>query len=536
MGPRKSITLLLAGTALTTLPAAAQEVGTATAVNPSAQGAAPSAAKLVALTVGARIVHKERIQTSPSGTVQLLFLDKSTLSIAPNTNLLIDEFVFNPSAGSGHSAITLAEGAFRYVGGLVSHQGEAQVTTSAAVIGIRGGTVTIKHHAKRGTRIINHYGIITIQNGCGKVVIRRPGFAVTVLDWFTCPREPERVLEAETDEDLRTMTSLPWQNGGVPGVDNARIVGFGIGALQGNIGPNTAPVPIGNGESDAFQLIIQATQHATGRIPPPAPPPPPPQLSPPPPPPPPPLSPPPPPPPPRRRRLRRRRPAATAAAAAAAAALRRRERDRGYRRRSDSCFAEIAMTDACLPAPSNRSNSSGELKLIAYAIDGHHIEIRPAPIDRDWMDRTNQRFAYRCLPVNIANAYGWEILCSSGFVSVWNGEDDLPAISIVPDSEAPPPAVSHFGHGVLTFHVPCLFRTEPGFDLMVQGPINRPKDAIAALSGVIETDWSPYSFTMNWIFTRPGNAGAVREGRTFLSHFSNAAQRSRCRSSRKFAL
>jgi Family of unknown function (DUF6065) len=169
----------------------------------------------------------------------------------------------------------------------------------------------------------------------------------------------------------------------------------------------------------------------------------------------------------------------------------------------------ISMTDGSAPVPSSRGDADRPVQLIAYAIDGHHIEIRPAPIDRDWMDRTDQRFAYRCLPLNIANAYGWEILCSSGFVAVWNGEDGLPAVSIVPDSDAPPPAVSHFGHGVLTFHVPCLFRTEPGFDLMVQGPINRPKDAIAALSGAIETDWSPYSFTMNWIFTHgviPGSS------------------------------
>lgn len=62
------------------------------------------------------------------------------------------------------------------------------------------------------------------------------------------------------------------------------------------------------------------------------------------------------------------------------------------------------------------------------------------------------------------------------------------------------PAVSHFGGGVLTFHIPCLFRTDPGVDLFVTGPINRPKDAISALSGVIETDWSPYTFTMNWPF------------------------------------
>ncbi|MCS3738597.1 MULTISPECIES: DUF6065 family protein [unclassified Rhizobium] len=51
--------------------------------------------------------------------------------------------------------------------------------------------------------------------------------------------------------------------------------------------------------------------------------------------------------------------------------------------------------------------------------------------------------------------------------------------------------------------MPCLFRTESGVDLFVSGPINRPKDAIAPLSGVIETDWSPYTFTMNWKFTRP---------------------------------
>jgi hypothetical protein len=118
------------------------------------------------------------------------------------------------------------------------------------------------------------------------------------------------------------------------------------------------------------------------------------------------------------------------------------------------------------------------------------------------MDRTDVRFAYRCLPLNIANAYGWEILCSSGFVASWNGKDDVSAISITSDSGAPVPAVSHFGHGILTFHILYVFRTAPGFDLMVQRSVNRPKDAIAALTGVIETDWLPYSFTMNWVFTR----------------------------------
>lgn len=141
--------------------------------------------------------------------------------------------------------------------------------------------------------------------------------------------------------------------------------------------------------------------------------------------------------------------------------------------------------------------------LTAYVIDGHDVRIRPAPVERDWMDSTDERFAYRCLPLNIANAHGWEVLCTTPFSAVWDGRKGKDAIRIKSRSGTTAPAVSHFGDGVLTFHVPCLFRTDPGVDLFVTGPINRPKDAIAPLSGVIETDWSPYTFTMNWKFTRP---------------------------------
>jgi hypothetical protein len=143
-------------------------------------------------------------------------------------------------------------------------------------------------------------------------------------------------------------------------------------------------------------------------------------------------------------------------------------------------------------------------KLVAYVMEGHTLHIRPAPMERDWMDQTNQRFAYRCLPMNIANAHGWELLTPSGFTARWNGAPAKDAVQVIPDRHGDaPPAIGHFGHGVLTFHLPCLFKTEPGIDLFVTGPLNRPKDGIGALTGIVETDWSSYSFTMNWLFTRP---------------------------------
>ncbi len=159
------------------------------------------------------------------------------------------------------------------------------------------------------------------------------------------------------------------------------------------------------------------------------------------------------------------------------------------------------------------------MKLIAYVTEGHQVDIRPAPVERDWMEATDQRFAYRCLPLNIANSYGWELLCRSGFSAIWNGGQTKEAITVVADPDTRAPVLSHFAHGILTFHVPCLFRTEPGIDLMAQGPINRPKDGIAPLSGMIETDWAPYTFTMNWIFTRPGHTVRFEQGEPFCHIF-----------------
>ena len=53
-------------------------------------------------------------------------------------------------------------------------------------------------------------------------------------------------------------------------------------------------------------------------------------------------------------------------------------------------------------------------------------------------------------------------------------------------------------------HPGYLFRTPPGWSMLTMGSPNHVKDGIQALSGVVETDWLPFPFTMNWLFTRPG--------------------------------
>jgi len=144
------------------------------------------------------------------------------------------------------------------------------------------------------------------------------------------------------------------------------------------------------------------------------------------------------------------------------------------------------------------------MKLTAYLQPGEAPLIRPAPLERAWMDQTPERFAYRCLPLNIANAHGWEVICPARVRAIWFGRPDLPALTIETDAPPHQRPVSHFGSGILTFHIGCLLHTEPGIELWINGPPNRPKHGIYPLSGVVETDWSPFSFTMNWQFTMPG--------------------------------
>jgi hypothetical protein len=147
--------------------------------------------------------------------------------------------------------------------------------------------------------------------------------------------------------------------------------------------------------------------------------------------------------------------------------------------------------------------ADAEPRLIAYRLDRPPPCIRPASVRRDWMDASPQGFAYRCLPLTIANGHGWEIPGDTDFEAWWNGGDQPGDIVLRTRQRGRMVPVSHFGAGVLTFHIDVLLRTEPGTGLWVSGPPNSPKDGIAPLSGVVETDWAPMTFTMNWRFTRP---------------------------------
>lgn len=140
--------------------------------------------------------------------------------------------------------------------------------------------------------------------------------------------------------------------------------------------------------------------------------------------------------------------------------------------------------------------------IVLYRINkGVPIYIRQGVRERKWMDETEDKYAYRCLPLTIANQNGYEIATTKQIKLIWNGGNALDDIYI--ETGAQGIVSSHFGYGIVTFHLNLLVRTPKDVNMHVGGLPNSPKRGITPLEGIVETDWNPATFTMNWKITEP---------------------------------
>lgn len=186
-----------------TLPAAAQDIGTVGSLQPAINGTPPGASAR-ALAVGLNVVANERIASTASGRGQLLFKDQTTLTIAPNSEIVLDSYVYDPAADSGDVAVSLTKGALRFIGGRITKKTDGTVRTPTATIGIRGGIALIDL-LSGGPRVIFIAGeYVCIEGGTGRHCAQRTG-AILTPEGYQGQVDPEtlasllRELDGEAD-------------------------------------------------------------------------------------------------------------------------------------------------------------------------------------------------------------------------------------------------------------------------------------------------------------------------------------------------
>jgi hypothetical protein len=218
---------------------AQQRVGVNSAVNPEASGTPPGATTRQ-LMIGQQVVYREHIVTSGLGQTQILFLDESTMTIAPDSDLTIDEFVYNPDTGKGQLAMSAVRGVMRFVGGKLSkNENAVTMTTPAGTLGIRGGVFMMDLGADGRLDVVFLYGKgLTITGASGvPQTITRPGFAVTIAGRGAAPSAP---APAPPGVLTKFLAALAGRAGSTAGAANpptdAAVANSGIGStISGNV-------------------------------------------------------------------------------------------------------------------------------------------------------------------------------------------------------------------------------------------------------------------------------------------------------------
>jgi hypothetical protein len=109
-------------------------------------------ANVKTISLGDSVVFNQRIQTGGSGLVQVLLADGTTFMVGPNSDLVIDSFVYDPNAGTAQVTASFTKGVLRFIGGQTSKTPNGvTINTPVGTMGIRGAMVDVVLDPPRGT-------------------------------------------------------------------------------------------------------------------------------------------------------------------------------------------------------------------------------------------------------------------------------------------------------------------------------------------------------------------------------------------------
>jgi hypothetical protein len=238
--------LLLAAGMLACAPAlAATEIGVTSAVIPAARGK-PTDGEARVLQVGLDMQANERVQTDAGGKAQLLFLDGSALSIGPNSDVVLDEYVYDPETKTGKIALSATRGVFRLVGGAISKTTPVTLTTPTATIGVRGGIAMIAA-GPQGAEAAFIYGEELFVHGGGETQrVERPGFVIATGPDGT-PQPPTPLSQQQVDAQNAAFAGGDAPPPGAPSVSDEDVAQSQVSALNSTVAASDVAPAAGGG-------------------------------------------------------------------------------------------------------------------------------------------------------------------------------------------------------------------------------------------------------------------------------------------------
>ncbi len=96
--------------------------------------------------IGMAVMSTDHIQTDSRGSLGLVFSDDTRVSIGPNTQITIDEYLFSPNESKLSLVLRILQGTVSFLSGQIAKLAPDSVKLNVpdATIGVRGTHVLIK--------------------------------------------------------------------------------------------------------------------------------------------------------------------------------------------------------------------------------------------------------------------------------------------------------------------------------------------------------------------------------------------------------
>ena len=145
------------------------------------------------LSNGSKIFFGDTIISKSKSNAQILFLDQTVLTLGEETELTIDEFVYDPNSQDGSFVSTVKTGTVKFITGQISKKNpdNLEVKVPAGTLGARGTEFVVLSESNNESTVVllgpgpnNTLGMIPgnliLSDGVNSVDITNPGFEAMV--------------------------------------------------------------------------------------------------------------------------------------------------------------------------------------------------------------------------------------------------------------------------------------------------------------------------------------------------------------------
>lgn len=151
------------------------------------------------------------------------------------------------------------------------------------------------------------------------------------------------------------------------------------------------------------------------------------------------------------------------------------------------------------------------MKIKVYKVPNHPVSIKQTEIQRDWMDQTYDRHAYKCFPISLANTIGWSISFSEDIEFIWDGISDTTPnhIKIIKGER-----LCSLGraNGTISFNTGLYFKTGKNISILSIVPPNYFIKGATPFTSIMSTSFYSDVFPVSWKITQPDELITIKAG------------------------